>query len=112
MLSSVKLGINRPNSGADHRQRGTQASQHDGDQRTFKTCKQYPNLDNGDRDAGERRPQAEKEKDPRDSANQEWKARRPARRLHEVHGSGVEQNRARQNPLKQKTEAGPALGEC
>jgi hypothetical protein len=33
VLSSVKSGINRPNSGADHRHRGAQASQDDGDQR-------------------------------------------------------------------------------
>ncbi len=58
VLSPVKLGINRPNSGADHRNRGTQASQHDGDQWIFQRREEYPDLDNGDRDSGERRPQA------------------------------------------------------
>jgi hypothetical protein len=64
VLSSVKLGVNRPNSGADDRQRRTQASQHDGVQWVFQRRDKYPSLDNGDRNSGERNPKPNKRNIP------------------------------------------------
>ena len=47
VLSAVKLGINGPHSGSDHRHRGAQASQHDCGQRIAQRRPKYPDLDNG-----------------------------------------------------------------
>jgi len=58
VLSSVKLGVNRPDSGADHRRRGAQGGQQDGDQGVFQPHEEYPDLGYGDGHSGERRPQA------------------------------------------------------
>jgi len=41
-----------------------------------------------------------------------WKALRQATRLQEMDAREIEQNRARQDALKQQTNAGPALREC
>jgi hypothetical protein len=112
VLSAVKSGINGPQSGSDHRHRGAQASQHDGDQRISRRRQQYPGLDSSNRNSGEWRPKANKEEYARGSRNQIREARRQSSSFKEMRGPEIEQNRARQHTLKQKTSARPALGEC
>jgi hypothetical protein len=41
-----------------------------------------------------------------------WKVRRQAAALQDMGAGEIKQNRARQDALKQKTKAGPALREC
>ena len=112
VFSSVESGVNGPQSGSDHRHCGAQASQHDGDQRISRRRQQYPDLDNGNRDAGYWRPEAKKEQCARDSRHQMREAGRQSSWFKEMRGSEIEQKRARQYALKQKTRARPALGEC
>lgn len=112
MLSSVKLGIDRPDSGADHRHRGAQASQQDGDQRIFQPREEYPDLDNSNRHSGDWRPEAEKEKHARDSPNQMEEIRLQCSRSQKRGDPEIEEGYTRQNSLNQKTEAWPALREC
>ena len=71
----VELGINRPNSGADHRYGGSQTNQHDGDKRIPQSCQQDPELDNCDDATDQWRPQAKKQKHAGDSRGKVWKAR-------------------------------------
>ncbi len=112
VLSSVESGVNGPQSGSDHRHRGAQASQHDCGQRIAQRRQEYPDLDNGNRDAGYWRPEAKKEQCARDSRHQMREARRRCSCFKEMRGSEIEQERARQHALKQKTRARPAFGEC
>ncbi len=110
VLSAVKSGINGPHSGSDHRHRGAQPSQHDCGQR--KRRAEYPDLYNGNRDAGYWRPEAKKEQCARDSRYNMREAGSQSSCFKEMRGSAIEQKRARQYALKQKTRARPALGEC
>jgi hypothetical protein len=112
VLSSVESGVNGPQSGSDHRHCGAQASQHDGDQPITRPRQQYPDLDSSNRDSRDWRPQAKKEKYARDSRNQIREARRQSSVFEEMRGPAIEQDRARQHALKQKTSARPAFGEC
>jgi hypothetical protein len=112
VLSAVKSGINRPHSGSDHRDCAAQASQHDGDQRIPRPRQRYPDLDNGYRDAGYRRPEAKKEQCARYSRHQMREAERQSSWFKEMRGSAIKQDRARQPALKQETGARPAFGEC
>lgn len=112
VLSAVKSGINGPQSGPDHRHSGAQASKHDCGQRIAQRRQEYPDLDNGNRDAGYWRPEAKKEQCARDSRDQMREAGSQSSCFKEMRGSEIEQKRARQYALKQKTRARPALGEC
>ena len=112
VLSSVESGVNGPQSGSDHRHCGAQASQQDGGQRISRPRQEYPDLDSSNRNSGEWRPQANKEEYARDSRNQIGEARRQSSVFKEMRGPAIEQNRARQHALKQKTSARPAFGEC
>ena len=112
VLSSVKFGINRPHSGSDHRHCAAQASQHDGDQRIPRPRQRYPDLHSSNRNSRNWRPEPKKEKYSRDSRNQIREAGHQSRSFKEMRGSAIEQKRARQYALKQKTRARPALGEC
>jgi len=110
--SSVESGVNGPQSGSDHRHRGAQASQHDGNQRIPRPRQRYPDLDSCNRNSRDWRPEPKKEKYARNSRNQIGEARGQSSVFKEMRGSAIEQNRARQHPLKQKTSARPAFGEC
>jgi hypothetical protein len=112
VLSAVEFGVNRPQSGSDHRHCGAQASQHDGDQPIRRRRQQYPDLDSSNRDSRDWRPKAKKEKYARDSRNQIREAGHHSSGFKEMRGSEIEQNRACQHALKQETSARPALGEC
>ena len=112
VLSPVKFGIDRPHSGPDHCHRAAQASEHDWGQRRPGPCQEYPDLYNSNRNSGEWRPKANKEEYARDSRNQIGEARRQSSVFKEMRGSEIEQDRARQDALKQKTSARPAFGEC
>ena len=101
VLSAVKSGINGPQSGSDHRDRGAQASQQDGDQRIAQRRQEYPDLDNGNRDAGYWRPEAKKEQCARHSSDHIGEAGCQSSCFKEMRGSEIEQNRARQHALKQ-----------
>ncbi len=70
VLSAVEPGIDGPHAGSDHRRGGAQASQHDRNQPIIRPRQGYPDLDSSNRDAGDWRPQAEKEKYARNSRNQ------------------------------------------
>ena len=74
--------------------------------------KEYPDASDSNRDSGEWRPKAEKQKYARDNRNQIKKVRRQSVVFKDMRGPAIEQNRARQYALKQKTGAGPAFGEC
>ena len=74
--------------------------------------KEHPDANDGNRDSGDWRPKAEKQKYARDSRNQIREARRQFSVFKEMRGPVIDQNRARQHALKQKTSAGPAFGEC
>jgi len=70
VFSAVELGVNGPHSGSDHRYCEAQATQHDGDQPIPRPRQPYPDLDNGNRNSGQWRPKAKKQKYPRDSREQ------------------------------------------
>ena len=112
VFSAVEFGINRPHSGSNHRHRGTQTSQHDSDQRIPRPRQRYRDLDSCNRNSRNWRPKAKKEKYSRDSRNQIREAGHQSSSFKEMRGSAIEQDRARQHALKQKTSARPAFGEC
>jgi len=112
VLSAVESGINGPQSGSDHRHRGAQASQHDGDQRIPRPRHRYPDLDSSNRDSRDWGPEAKKEKYSCDSRNQIREGGHQSSSFKKMRGSAIEEDRARQHALKQKTSARPALGEC
>ncbi len=112
VLSAVEPGIDGPHSGSDHRHRQAQTSQHDCGQRIAQRRQEYPDLDNGNRDSGDWRPEAKKEQCARDSRHQMREAGHQSSSFKEMRGSEIEQKRARQHALKQETRTGPALGEC
>ena len=111
VFTTVEFGINRPHSGSDHRHGGAQASQHDGDQRIPRPRQRYPDLDSCNRNSRHWRPEPQKEKYARDSRNQIREAGHQSSSFKEMRGPAIEQNRARQHALKQKTSARPAFGE-
>jgi hypothetical protein len=112
VLSSVELGINGPQSGSDHRHSGAQATQHDSHQRIPRPRQRYPDLDSSNRNSRDWRPEPNKEKYARDSRNQIRDAGHQSSSFNDMRGSAIEQDRARQHALKQKTSARPAFGEC
>ena len=111
MLPSVKSGINGPHSGPDHRHRQAQTGQHDCGQRILRQRQEYPDLDKGNRNSGYWRPQAEKQKYARNGRDQMGEIGCQSSVFKETRGPAIDQNRARQHALKQKTSAGPAFGE-
>jgi len=111
VFSAVEFGINRPHSGSNHRHGGAQDSQYDCDQRIPRPRQRYPDLDSCNRNSRHWRPEPKKEKYARDSRNQIRKAGLQSSRFKEMRGSAIEQNRARQHALQQKTSARPAFGE-
>lgn len=112
VLSSVEPGIDGPCAGSDHRCGGSKDGHYDSRQRMRRAHKEYPEASDGNRDSGEWRPKAEKKKYARDSRNQIREVRLHSSVFQEMRGPVVDQNRARQHALKQKTSAGPAFGEC
>ena len=100
VLSSVKLGINGPHSGPDHRHSGAQASQHDGHQRIPRPRQRYPDLDSSDRNSRDWRPEPKKEKCAHDSRNQIREAGHQTSGFKDMQGAEIQQDRARQNALK------------
>ena len=112
VLSSVESGIDGPHAGSDHRRGGSKDSHYDCRQRMRRARKEYPDTNDGNRDSGEWRPKAEKQKYARDSRNQIREARHQSSAFKEMRGPVIDQNRARQHALKQKTSARPAFGEC
>ena len=112
VLSAVESGIDRPHAGSDHRRGGSEDSHYDCRQRMRRGRKEYPDPNNGNRDSGEWRPKAEKQKYASDSRNQIREARQQSSVFKEMRDTVIDQNRARQHALKQKTGAGPAFGEC
>ena len=67
VLSAVEPGIDRPHAGSDHRRAGSKDSHYDCRQRMRRARKEYPAANDGNRDSGEWRPKAEKQKYARDS---------------------------------------------
>lgn len=59
VFSSVEPGIDGPHSGSNHRDGEPQATECDYRERVAREGKQYPDLDNRDRDPGSRRPESE-----------------------------------------------------
>jgi len=112
VLSPVESGIDGPHPGSDHRRSGSKDRHYDCRQRMRGARKEYPDANEGNRDSGDWRPKPEKQKYARDSRNQIRKARHQSSVFKEMRGPVIHQNRARQHPLKQKTSAGPAFGEC
>jgi hypothetical protein len=111
VLSPVKFGINRPHSGPDHCHRAAQASEHDWGQRRPGACQEYPGLYNSNRNSGEWRPKAEKQKYSGDSRNHITDARPQSGGIKDMRHRETEQNDTCQYALKQKTNARPAFGE-
>lgn len=72
----------------------------------------YPSLDNRYRNSGDRRPQTQKQKNAGGRGYQLWEVWGECGSLKAMGGAEIEQNRARQETLKQKTGAGPAFCEC
>jgi hypothetical protein len=112
VFSAVEFGINGPHSGSDHRHRGAQASQHDGDQPIPRPRQRYPDLDSSNRNSRDWCPKAKKEKYARDRRNQIREAGHQSSSFKEMRRPAIEQDRARQHALKQKTSSRPAFGEC
>ena len=112
VLSSVEAGIEGPDSGSDHRYCEPQAGKRDYGQRVAGGGEEYPGLDKGNRNSGQWRPKAEKQQYTRDSRNQIRDAGRQPSVFKQMRGPEIEQNRAGQPALKQKTSARPAFGEC
>jgi len=100
VFSAVEFGVNRPHSGSDHRHGGTQASEHDGDQRIPRPRQRYPDLDSCNGNSRDWRPEPQKEKYARDSCNQIREAGHQSSSFKEMRGSAIEQDRARQHALK------------
>jgi hypothetical protein len=112
MFSAVEFGINRPHSRSDHRHGSSQDSHYDCEKRMPRGRKEDPESDGGNGDSCEGCPQAEKEKQCRDTRDQIWKTGCQSSRRQQVHERTIEKNRARQYALKQETCARPAFGEC
>ena len=74
--------------------------------------KEHPDASDGNGGSGEWRPKAEKQKNARDSRNEIKEAQRQSVAFKDMRGPAIDQNRARQHALKQKTSARPAFGEC
>jgi hypothetical protein len=100
VLSSVEFGVNGPHTGSDHRHRGAEASQHDGDQPITRPRQRYPGLDSSNRNSRDRRPKAKKEKYARDRRNQIREAGHQSSGFQEMRGPEIDQNGARQHALK------------
>jgi hypothetical protein len=111
VFSAVESGIDGPHAGSDHRRGGSKDRHYDCRQRMRRACKEYPDTNDGNRDSGEWRPKAEKQKYARDSRNQIREAGHQSSSFKEMRGSAIEQNRAREHALKQETGARPAFGE-
>jgi hypothetical protein len=76
VLSSVESSVNGPQSGSDHRHCGSKDSHYDCRQRMRRARKEYPDANDGNRDSGEWRPQANKEKYARNRRDQIGEGRR------------------------------------
>jgi hypothetical protein len=91
----VRFGINRPDSGPDHGQSHAENGQYNGDQRISRP-QQHPDLDNGNRNSGEWRLEAKKEKYARDTRDQIWETTgRQSSGFQEARRREIEQNCAR-----------------
>ncbi len=112
VLSAVESGINGPHSGSDHRHCSSEDSHYDCRQRMRRARKEYPDANDGNRDSGDWRPKAQKQKYARNGRDQMGEIGCQFSVFKEMRRPKIEQNRARQHALKQKTSAGPAFGEC
>ena len=112
VFSAVESSINGPHAGPDHRNRGSKDRHYDCGKRMRRARKEHPDANDGNRDSGDWRPKAEQQEYARDSGNQIWEARRESIALNHMRGSVIDQNRAREHALKQKTSSGPALRKC
>jgi hypothetical protein len=72
----------------------------------------YPGLDDRDRKSSDRRPQPYKQKNASGGGYQPWKVWGECGTFKDMRGAEIEQKRAGQRALKQKTGTGPAFGEC
>jgi hypothetical protein len=109
VLSAVQFGIDGPHSGSDHRHSGAKASQDNGDQRIPGPGSGDPDLDTSDGDSRDWRPKAQEQEEASDGRNQVGKRHGESSIFNEMQSSPVDQNRACQYALKQKTSARPAF---